>query len=1288
MGYSQTYLMDNTSVTTCSGTFYDSGNSTGDYSNNENFTKTFSPGTAGMMLEFVFNSFRTRDASDYLVIYDGPNTGSPIIGTYSANTGPGTVTATNTGDLTFVFVSDGSNTREGWDATINCVAPPGCGTAMTCATVYSGTLGTVGIYSTYPNCTYSEPGEEHFYSYTPPLTGSYTFTTTTISGDPDYFLMSTCDNTGTNILGSCWGSGNQTLTLTAGVTYYVIVDNYYSSSNSSYEISVSCPICAPVFTLADGGNNCPLDEYYIDVDITSLGTAASVFVSNDGGFPTITNITTTGIQTLGPFPSGTTVNVVVENEANSSCTDNDNYTTPSSCPPANDLCANATSLPCGTTDLPGTTNNAVEELPNNGYSSNYGVWYTFTGDGNQNLISSYADFDHEIVLYSGNNCSSLTYIDNVDLELSNDTESLLFSSTLGTTYYVYIAQWSTSSTITGDFTISRACITPPANDECAGAISLTVNPDQSCTAFTSATTSGGTDSGISACVGTGADDDVWFSFTATSSSHEFSLYNISGSSTNMVLEIFAGNCGSLSSIACSDPETSTWGGFTVGQTYYVRVHTYNTGDFADFDICIGTPPPPPSNDDPCGATPLVVNIGSCAFQTANLDVSTTATPGVPAPGCGSLSEDIWFTATVPASGRLIVDISPNGGPTDFDMAFYTSSTNDCNNIDNLIECDSYDSQNGSTPMICRTGALCTVPGDCQQNAVLTPGETVYIRVWEYGGGSTGAFDICAYEPSAPGLPSNCGATSVIASLPFSESNTTCCRDDDYTSADGCASSYQDGEDFMYEYTPSSNETIDITLTGTTTFTGIFITDRCPDHPSAVCVANTTSTSGNPMLCGVNLTGGTTYYIMIDTEPGPTCTPFNIIITEASAPTCGLNYSVSSIAYAPDLNNGSDIALPIDDRFSTSYIPIGFDFCFDGFQFNQLLVSSNGYVIFDPIGCSTNQPSVNAAPDAWSEYDINMDIPNTTDAPRNCIMFPYQDINPATGGTIKYQTLGTSPNRRFVLTYYEVPYFSCTSLLFTGQLKLFEGTNDIEVHLGNKEVCSTWNDQAGILGLHNYNGTIAVVPGGYNYSSPWTASNEAWKFTCNCVGCVVLPVELVEFTGEKISTNVNYLKWATATEFNSDYFDIERRDEFSNDFVAIDKVEAAGNSNELIKYSYTDNDAPSGAAYYRLKQVDKDGKYKYSSTIVIGDVGELADINTVYPNPASDMLNVKLNSDGGEIKISLVAMSGQEIILEENASYYGFNEVSYNVSDVPSGVYYLKVSSLKNEVFYKEKIIIE
>ena len=104
-------------------------------------------------------------------------------------------------------------------------------------------------------------------------------------------------------------------------------------------------------------------------------------------------------------------------------------------PPANDLCANATPLPCGTTNLAGTTINSTNITNSTGcYMSNYGVWYIFTGDGDQTTIdvSGVSGFDIEVAIESGS-CGSFT---NLNCEDSGNPESYTFNTVNGTDYYV------------------------------------------------------------------------------------------------------------------------------------------------------------------------------------------------------------------------------------------------------------------------------------------------------------------------------------------------------------------------------------------------------------------------------------------------------------------------------------------------------------------------------------------------------------------------------------------------------------------------------------------------------------------------------------------------------------------------------------------------------------------------------------------------------------------------------------------------------------------------------------
>ena len=264
----------------------------------------------------------------------------------------------------------------------------------------------------------------------------------------------------------------------------------------------------------------------------------------------------------------------------------------------NFTCATATSLPCGTTALAGTTVGSTGATAHGtGCSmSNYGAWYTFVGDGQLTTRSSTAGsgFDHEMSVSTGS-CGSFTSLACQDSGLSGGTESYTFSTTNGVNYYVYVAHYSTSGSTTGTFTISRTCSAPIANDNCSGAVNVTVNPTRTCTATTAGTLFGATDSGVtgSTCGGTD-DDDVWFSFVATSTTHHIELLNVAGSTTDLYHAVYSGTCGTLgAALLCSDPNTSVITGLTPGNTYYLQVYSWTstTGQNSTFDVCISTDPP-------------------------------------------------------------------------------------------------------------------------------------------------------------------------------------------------------------------------------------------------------------------------------------------------------------------------------------------------------------------------------------------------------------------------------------------------------------------------------------------------------------------------------------------------------------------------------------------------------------------------------------------------------------------------------------------------------------------------
>jgi hypothetical protein len=151
----QTFTQTNGTVNACSGNYYDSGGAGGAYLDYENSTFTICSSSSNCV-RVTFTSFDLESGWDYLYIYDGPTTASPLIGTYTGATSPGTVTSTTGGCLTFRFTSDGSVTYTGWAATISCVA--GCVvlpclpnmsncTANACSGNFYDTGGAAGNYA-------------------------------------------------------------------------------------------------------------------------------------------------------------------------------------------------------------------------------------------------------------------------------------------------------------------------------------------------------------------------------------------------------------------------------------------------------------------------------------------------------------------------------------------------------------------------------------------------------------------------------------------------------------------------------------------------------------------------------------------------------------------------------------------------------------------------------------------------------------------------------------------------------------------------------------------------------------------------------------------------------------------------------------------------------------------------------------------------------------------------------------------------------------------------------------
>lgn len=156
----------------------------------------------------------------------------------------------------------------------------------------------------------------------------------------------------------------------------------------------------------------------------------------------------------------------------------------------------------------------------------------------------------------------------------------------------------------------------------------------------------------------------------------------------------------------------------------------------------------------------------------------------------------------------------------------------------------------------------------------------------------------------------------------------------------------------------------------------------------------------------------------------------------------------------------------------------------------------------------------------------------------------------------------------------------------------------------------------------------------------TATGTPWVNATTVVSiCDVLPLNLISFTLVK-NGNANLLKWTTAQEVNTSYFEIQRSYD-SRSFTGIGKVDASGKATQN-DYQYADGTPLGGTNYYRLKIADKDGKFVYSP-IVWASNTSTANI-VIYPIPVKDKITMKMTTLKTNIyNISVTDMQGRVVI---------------------------------------------
>ena len=450
------------------------------------------------------------------------------------------------------------------------------------------------------------------------------------------------------------------------------------------------------------------------------------------------------------------------------------------------------------------------------------------------------------------------------------------------------------------------------------------------------------------------------------------------------------------------------------------------------------------------------------------------------------------------------------------------------------------------------------------------------------------------------IPTTVGGTTSTGT------QTTCGKGNDFPVNSFGSSLYGDGEDAVWEITiPSGGRNLQFDLGGSGTYKILSLHTSCAPTNDNSLVFGTTS-SGTSTSFSRNLTAGT-YYLWTDTWPSPTCGVYSITITRLAdplppacvslptSPTNGqtnvsttptLSWPTAANAASYDVYFGTTLpSTPTTNVSTTSYTPSVLSITT---TYNWKIVPKNS--AGEPIGCSTWSfitltPITNDDPSGSTTLTINDGLGyrtftnvgstnTTTESTPTCASYVSEDV------WFKVVV----PNDITILDF-----DTQTGDITDGGMAIYRGT------IGSLTQIEC-DDDDGLDGLMPWIYREDFIPGETIYIRFWEyGGGTAGTFKMFVSTPQALPVALTLFDGTPYPL-FNTIKWTTASESNSDYFDLESSVDGEN-WKIISKIKSAGNSTTEQKYSFVDyNQQP--LTYYRLRQYDIDGQFKIYGPIVV------------------------------------------------------------------------------------------
>jgi hypothetical protein len=488
---------------------------------------------------------------------------------------------------------------------------------------------------------------------------------------------------------------------------------------------------------ANAAGNITGVKFYLDASasidnssdwVVYLGhTAKTNFTSDDDWIPvaqltqvyagTVTNANgVIEITFATPFPYNNTQNLVIAAEENSQDYDDDDifsvfkygsvtdralsYSSDSTnpdpaSPPTGDLLEYRSVV-----SLMGLMINPIPACPMVGYPGNNSTFIPVSPDITWNAPQGATGYKISI----GTTPGGTDIVNQQSVTTNNFTPTSPLA--IDTDYYLKVTAVGAGGESVGCSVIKfRTAPAAPANDDCTDAVVLTVNPDMNCGSVASGYTLGASDSGLltDPCYGD-ADDDVWFKFTATGTSHVVTLSNVVSIGSNFndeaYYQIFSGDCANLVSTVCGYGGMEILTGLTAGNTYYIRVYSYGgAGEAQSFNLCVGTIPPPPANDECSGA----LTAAAFPYTYTQSDAAGATNNGAYLEMCtNGMNDGTWFTFTGDGSTFDITVTTPADSYFDSQIGVFSGACGSLTCVDTIDGNGSGETETISIPTVAGT----------------------------------------------------------------------------------------------------------------------------------------------------------------------------------------------------------------------------------------------------------------------------------------------------------------------------------------------------------------------------------------------------------------------------------------------------------------------------------------------------------------------------------------------------------------------------------------------------------